>query len=332
MTKIGAVITKKGSGMNDGEDMRVVFMGTPAYVLPVLEALLSPGFQVVGVYTQPDRPIGRGRVPEPPPVKSFALEHGMRVFQPSSLRRSEVQAELASFRPDVIVVAAYGKILPPEVLNIPLYGCVNVHPSLLPQYRGPSPVATANLEGKAHTGTTIMLLDEGMDTGPILATRQVPVDSGTTTEILTPVLLGVGADLLREVLPLWLKGEVTPQPQDDSLATVTRKLEKSDGEVDWGLSAEEIERRLRAFTPWPGLFTYWQGKLLKILSARPLVGGVPGEPGLVVPLDCRDAAAGVVTGRGILGLKSLQMEGRRAVNSGEFVRGYGSFLGSALPS
>ena len=313
-------------------DMRVVFMGTPAYVLPVLEALLSPGFQVVGVYTQPDRPSGRGRVSEPSPVKSFALKHGIRVFQPSSLRRSEVQAELASLSPDVIVVAAYGKILPPEVLNIPPYGCVNVHPSLLPQYRGPSPVATAILEGAAHTGTTIMLLDEGMDTGPILAARQVPIDSGATAEILTPVLLGVGADLLSEVLPLWVKGEVTPQPQGDSSATVTRKLEKSDGEVNWSLSAEEIERRLRAFTPWPGLFTYWQGKLLKILSARPLAEEVPGEPGLVVPLDGRDVAAGVVTGRGILGLKGLQMEGRRAVNSEEFVRGYGNFLGSALPS
>ncbi|MCE2462501.1 MAG: methionyl-tRNA formyltransferase [Dehalococcoidia bacterium] len=318
--------------MNDRGDMRLVFMGTPAYVLPVLEALLSPGFQVVGVYTQPDRPSGRGRVSEPPPVKSFALEHGIRVFQPASLRRSEVQSELASLSPDVIVVAAYGKILPSEVLNIPPYGCVNVHPSLLPQYRGPSPVATAILEGKAHTGTTLMLLDEGMDTGPILAARQVPIDSGTTTEILTPVLLGVGADLLSEVLPLLLKGKVTPQPQDDSRATVTRKLEKRDGEVNWGLPAEEIESRLRAFTPWPGLFTYWQGKMLKILSAKPLAGGVPGEPGLVVPLDGRDVAVGVVTGRGIFGLKSLQMEGRRAVNSEEFVRGYGNFLGSALPS
>ena len=313
--------------------MRVVFMGTPAYVLPVLEALLSPGFQVVGIYTQPDRPSGRGRVAEPPPVKSFALEHGIKVFQPASLRRSEVQRELASLSPDVIVVAAYGKILPSEVLNIPLYGCVNVHPSLLPQYRGPSPVATAILEGEVHTGTTIMLLDEGMDTGPILAARQVPIEPETaTTESLTHLLLGIGADLLSEVLPRWLKSEVTPQPQDDSRATITRKLEKSDGEVNWELSAEEIERRLRAFTPWPGLFTYWQGKLLKILSVRPLAEGIPGEPGLVVTLDGPEVAVGVVTGKGVLGLKNLQMEGRRAVSSEEFVRGYGNFPASVLPS
>ena len=259
--------------------MRIVFMGTPAYVLPVLEALLSPDFQVAGVYTQPDRPAGRGRISEPPPVKSFALEHGIRVFQPVSLRRSGVQGELASLSPDVIVVAAYGKILPPEVLNIPPYGCVNVHPSLLPKYRGPSPVATAILEGEAHTGTTIMLLNEGMDTGPILACRQVPIESGVaTTESLTPLLLDVGAALLVEVLPRWLNGEITLQPQDDSRATITKKLEKSDGEVKWELSAEEIERRLRAFTPWPGLFTHWQGKLLKILSATPLAEEVPGAP------------------------------------------------------
>ena len=313
--------------------MRIVFMGTPAYVLPVLEALLSLDFQVAGVYTQPDRPSGRGRISEPPPVKSFALEHGIRVFQPVSLRGAGVQGELASLSPDVIVVAAYGKILPPEVLNIPSYGCVNVHPSLLPKYRGPSPVATAILEGEAHTGATIMLLNEGMDTGPILACRQVPIESGiATTESLTPLLLGVGADLLVEVLPRWLNGEITPQPQDDSLVTTTRKLEKSDGEVRWELSAGEIERRLRAFTPWPGLFTYWQGKLLKILSARPLIEEVLGEPGLVVPLDELGIAVGVVTGGGILGLKSLQMEGRRAVSSEEFVRGYTNFPGSLLPS
>ncbi len=313
--------------------MRIVFMGTPAYVLPVLKALLSPDFRVAGVYTQPDRPTGRGRISEPPPVKSLALEHGISVFQPASLRRPEVQGELASLSPDVIVVAAYGKILPSEVLNIPPYGCLNIHPSLLPKYRGPSPVAKAILEGEAHTGTTIMLLDEGMDTGPILASRQVPIESGAaTTESLTPLLLDVGADLLVEVLPRWLNGEITPQPQDDSRATITKKLEKSDGEVRWELSAEEIERRLRAFTPWPGLFTYWQGRLLKVLSARPLVEEIPGEPGLVVPLNEPGSAVGMVTGKGILALESLQMEGRRAVSSEEFVRGYTNFSGSVLPS
>ena len=318
--------------------MRTVFMATPAYVIPVLEALLALDSHVVGVYTQPDKPSGRGRTCEPPPVRGFALEHGIEVFQPASLRRVEVQQELASLSPDVIVVAAYGKLLPPEVLSIPPYGCVNVHPSLLPRYRGPSPVATSILEGDAQTGTTIMLMDEGMDTGPILSSRSVLVEPDVVnTESLTPLLFQLGAELLKEVLPLWLKGEVTSQLQDHSRATVTKKLEKNDGEATWELSAEELERRLRAFTPWPGLFTYWEGKLLKILSVAilPAFPDVVSEkgPGHVVSLkEPPGVALGVVTGRGILGLNSLQMEGKRPISGEEFLRGYRDFPGSRLPS
>ena len=316
--------------------MRTVFMGTPGDAIPVLEALLALKYGVVGAFTPPDKPSGRGGVPEQPPVKGFALEHGIEVFQPASLRRAEVQRELASLSPDLIVVAAYGKILPAEVLNIPARGCVNVHPSLLPRYRGPSPVATAILEGASHTGTTIMLMDEGMDTGPILCSRSVPMHPGAeTTENLTPLLFQLGADLLKEVLPPWLEGEVAPTHQDHTQATFTRKLEKKDGEARWELPAEEVERRLRAFTPWPGLFTYWKGKTLKILEAalsRSSVGVCSGqEPGLVVPLDEPGTAAGVVTGRGVLGLKTLQMEGRRPISSEEFLRGYRDFPGSRLP-
>ena len=312
-------------------------MGTPGYVIPVLEALLTLDYQVVGAYTQPDMPSGRGRNYEPPPVKRFALEHGIEVFQPLSLRRTEGQRDLASLNPGLIVVAAYGKILPPEVLNVPPHGCVNVHPSLLPRYRGPSPVATAILEGETYTGTSIMLMDEGMDTGPILSSRPVPIDSGVaTTESLTPILFQLGAQLLKEVLPLWVNGGVTPQPQDHSMATVTKKLDKRDGEASWELSAEELERRLRAFTPWPCLFTHWKGNLLKILSAVPLLcpTRMSGEkgPGLVVPLKEPGVALGVVTGRGVLGLRTLQMEGKRPISSEEFFRGYGDFPGQRLPS
>ena len=324
-----------------------VFMGTPAYVLPVLEAILSMDCRVVGVYTQPDKPSGRGRVDEAPPVKEFALERGIAVFQPPSLRRAEAQRELASLGPDVIVVAAYGKILPPEVLSIPAHGCVNVHPSLLPKYRGPSPVATAILEGEAHTGTTIMLMDQGMDTGPILAQRSVAMRGGVdTTESLTPRLVQLGAELLKEVIPRWITGRIVPQPQDPNLGTVTKKLEKVDGEARWELSAEELERRVRAFTPWPGLFTYWEGKLLKILSCglgcpggRTVAeertvdpGQDGGVPGLVIPLEGADSPVGVVTGSGVLALKTLQLEGKRAAGSEDFLRGYRSFVGSRLPS
>ena len=325
-------------------------MGSPTYSIPVLKALLSVQCQLVGAYTQTDKPSGRGRLYEPPPVKSFALERGIEVYQPPSLRRPKAQRELASLRPDVIVVAAYGKILPREVLEIPPHGCINVHPSLLPKYRGPSPVATAILEGEVYTGTTLILMDEGMDTGPILSSRKVWIEAGiATSESLTPLLFQLGGELLKETLPLWVKGRVTPQPQDHSRASVTRKLEKSDGEARWELTAEELERRLRSCTPWPGLFTYWRGKLLKILSAVPTQLGdsisesSPGagpsgvlprteEPGVVVSLKEPGVALGVVTGRGVLGLRTLQLEGRRPVSSEEFLRGYGQFSGSKLPS
>ena len=333
--------------------MRAVFMGTPEYVIPVMDVLCSLDAQVVAVYTQPDKPSGRGRTYEPPPVKKYALERGIEVFQPASLRRAEAQQQLASLRPDVTVVAAYGKILPTEVLNIPRRGSVNVHPSLLPKYRGPSPVATAILNGEKQTGTTLILLDEGMDSGPIIASRAVSIPAEATSESLTPRLFHLGADLLRENLPAWLTGEVRPRPQDDGQATVTRKLERVDGEAQWEITAEELERRLRAFTPWPGLFTRWKGKTLKILSAAPLLHlpeessslsegallstsymplGEGDAPGLVVPVNHAEVAAGVVTGRGVLGIRTLQLEGKRPVAVGAFLRGYRDFVGSKLPS
>ena len=316
--------------------MRLVFMGTPDYAIPVLEAILSPDApmdtQVVGVYTQPDKPKGRGRASDPTPVKSFALERGLDVYQPASLRRSEVGEELASLRPDAIVVAAYGKFLPTNVLSIPPHGCLNVHPSLLPRYRGPSPVATAILEGETSTGTTIILLDEGMDSGPILAGREADIGPEATTQGLTPQLFQIGGELLKEVLPPWTRGEIPPQPQDESKATFTKMLEREDGEAHWELPAEELERRLRAFTPWPGLFTHWKGRLVKILSATAINDSGGGTPGLIVPVEEPGIAAGVVTGRGILGISGIQMEGKRPTWSREFVQGYKDFAGSTLPS
>ncbi len=312
--------------------MRAVFMGTPHYGITVVEAILSLGYRVVGVYAQPDKPSGRGRVAVPPPTKTFALERGIPVFQPTSLRRPEAQGELSALAPDVAVVAAYGKLLPPEVLRIPRFGCVNVHPSLLPRYRGPSPVASAILDGEAGTGTTIMLLGEGMDSGPVLAGRSESIGADDTTESLTSRLFRIGAELLTEVLPLWVRGEVVPQPQDETLATVTKKLQKEDGEAQWELAAEDLERRLRAFTPWPGLFTRWNGKMLKIVSAAALPSADGPQPGKVIPLTNGATSVGVVTGRGVLELQSLQLEGKRPVASEEFVRGYRDFMGSKLPS
>ena len=314
--------------------MRTVFMGSPIYAVPVLEALISLNCRMMGVYTQPDKPRGRGRSPAPTAVKEFARDRGLHVFQPASLRPPEVQGELGELEPDLIVVAAYGNILPAEVLSIPSRGCVNVHPSLLPRYRGPSPVATAILEGQERTGTTIMLMDQGLDTGPILASAAVPIEAASTAEGLTPELFRLGAGLLVDKLPAWLEGNLVARPQDDSHATVTKMLQKGDGEARWELPADGLDRRRRAYTPWPGLFTHWKGKALKLLTALPLPGAnVAGAgPGLAVALEEPGFPVGVVTGGGVLGLGSLQLEGRRAVTAEEFLRGYQDFLGAQLPS
>ena len=196
--------------------MRIVFMGSSQDSIPVLEALLAAGAQLAGVYCQPDKPAGRGRAARAPAIKTFAQDRSIDVYQPTSLRREAVRREMESLEPEVAVVAAYGKILPRDVLEVPKHGCVNIHPSLLPRHRGPSPVSTAILRGDQVTGTTVMLMDEGMDTGPVLASREVPIGHGDTTAGLTPALFRLGGELLVEVLPLWVQGKVTPRPQDGS--------------------------------------------------------------------------------------------------------------------
>ena len=313
--------------------MRLVFMGTPAFVTPVLGALASaPGIRVVGVYTPPDRPRGRGLSPEMPPLKAYALERGLPVYQPASLRSERSQRELAGLKPDVVVVAAYGKILPPPALNTPPHGCLNLHPSLLPRYRGPSPVAAAILEGDAVTGISLMLLDEGMDTGPVIAQLEHRLSGRETAEMLTATLFQLGAELLLRELASWVAGGLPPHPQDGTQATVTRKLERADGQADWGLSAAALERRRRAYTPWPGLFTHWQDKTLKLLDvvALPSDDTPHTVPGQVVLLETEQVPVGVCCGQGLLGLKSVQLEGRRAISAGEFLRGHPQFIGARL--
>jgi methionyl-tRNA formyltransferase len=314
--------------------MRVVFMGTPDFVVPVLDALVeSQDAEVAGVYTPPDRPRGRGRSPEMPPVKARALSLGLPVCQPATLRSAQVQEELAGLQPDVIVVAAYGRLLPLRVLDLPPRGCLNLHPSLLPRYRGPSPVVTAILEGESITGVTLMQLDEGMDTGPIIAQRKHPISPDDTAETLTRSLFKLGAGLLMENLRPWVESRLAARPQDNAQATVTRKLERSDGEADWQMSAIQLERKQRAYTPWPGLFTRWHGQVLKLVEVAALpasiVSGVE-TPGSVVSLPLAESPVGVVTSHGVLGLKTLQLEGRRAITAQEFIRGYPQFVGSRL--
>ena len=313
--------------------MRAVFMGTPAFVTPVLDALHSaPDVSVEAVYVPPDRPRGRGRSPDMPPVKTHALELGLEVMQPDSLRSSKVQSQLESLRPDVIVVAAYGKFLPPRVLSIPPHGCLNLHPSLLPWHRGPSPVPSTILGGDTVTGVTLMLLDEGMDTGPIIAQSEYALSGEETTETLTAGLFAQGADLLLDRLSPWVSGELEVCPQDEARVTVTSKLERDDGLADWRLSAPELATRRRAYTPWPGLFSRWDGKVVKLLDvvALPSMTSGEGAPGTVLETGRGGEPLAVVTGEGLLGLKRLQIEGRRAVTGAEFLRGYPGIVGSSL--
>ncbi|MBI2935712.1 MAG: methionyl-tRNA formyltransferase [Chloroflexi bacterium] len=317
--------------------MRTVFMGTPDVVLPVLEALLEGGYQVVGVYTQPDKPSGRGRQVSPSVVKRRALEKGIPVFQPFSFRSPEAVEELAALKPELVVVAAYGKILPRSVLAIPERGCINVHPSLLPGHRGPSPVATAILEGDRVTGVTIILMDEGMDSGPILAQREAPIDPEDAAGTLTRRLFLIGAQFLVETLERWFHGEIQLVAQDHAKATFTRFLEREDGYLDFSRPAEVLRRQVQACQPWPGAYTTWQGKTLKLLEVVALKEVAEGSgsgqgPGLVVSLSRADAGIAVMTGDGMLGVKRLQMEGKRAVSGEEFLRGHRQFIGSRLPS
>lgn len=306
-------------------------MGTPRFAVPSLEVLVKEGYEVVAVYTQPDRRAGRGQRTVSPPVKELALSLGLEVVQPESLKDAEAVERLKGFKPDLIVVAAFGKILPREVLVIPRFGCLNVHPSLLPRHRGPSPVAAAILSGDAVTGVTIMLLDEGVDSGPIISQREVPILEDDTTESLTSRLAVVGAQLLIETIPLWVEGRIVPKAQDESKASYSSVLDKGVGEINWHLSATELWRRIRAFHPWPGSYTWWQGKRLKILKAVPLDIGLSAAPGEVVALpEGLPAAVGVGTGGGILGLISVQLEGKRQMSAEEFVRGHRDFVGSRL--
>jgi len=311
--------------------MRVIFMGTPEFAVPALEALIHSELEIVGVFAQPDEPAGRGRGVVSPPVKKLAMQHRLTVHQPPNLRRSCELERLASLRPDVAVIAAYGKILPESFLRVPSHGCLNIHASLLPRHRGPSPIAAAILAGDEVTGVTIMMVTKVMDTGPILTQRQIPILPHDTTGSLFQKLSGLGAELLMETLPQWLEGKLVPQPQDNGKATYCKMIAKEDGLIDWRRPAVELWRKVRAFQPWPGGYTTWQGRTVKIIEAVPLSG--EGTPGLVVAMSQEQIASiGVHTGEGTLGLIQVQLEGKRAMDAAEFVRGQRDFIGAQLSS
>ncbi len=316
-------------------EANVVFMGTPQFAVPALRALASGPYKVT-VVTQPDRPAGRGGRLTPPPVKVVAEGLGLPVLQPETLKDPDFRARLASLRPDVTVLVAYGEYVPPALLDLPRRGSINLHPSLLPRWRGSTPIQSAILAGDRVTGVTIILMDEGLDTGPIIARRSVPIGPEDTTPELSEKLAQVGAELLVEVLPAWLSGEIQPVPQPEEGATLTRMLRKEDGLVDWNLPAEEIARRVRAFQPWPGTYTTWQGRRLNIVRARPLPSPqaqAPLPPGTVSRLAPTgpDANRPVVwTPDGVLELVQVQLEGKPVIEARALLSGYPQIVGSRL--
>ncbi len=327
-------------GITAQSNMSLLFIGTPDFAAPSLRRLASDGYRISAVVTQPDRPAGRGRAARPPAIKLVAQELGLSVLQPRSLRAPETVRELRDLRPEVIVAVAYGQILRQEVLDIPPRGVVNVHPSLLPRWRGASPVQAAILAGDEVTGVTIMLMDAGTDSGPILSQRPFPIDSAATAGSLTGELSGIGADLLSETLPTWLDGHLRPRLQNSSAATACPLLRKDDGAMDWSLPASEIWRRVRAYNPWPGAFTHFAEESINIWSAWPLDDVISAEPGTVVritpdqqgrlPALAHDASFAVQTGRGLLAVLELQRAGRRRLRSADFLRGMPGVLGARL--
>ncbi len=305
----------------------IVFMGTPEYAVPSLKAL-NEHYRIVLVITQPDQRQGRGQKMSMSPVKETALALGLTVWQPISLRSQAAVRRLSELAPDLYVTAAIGHILTPHVLAIPRYGCINVHASLLPRWRGAAPVSAAILHGDRETGVTLMKTDAGLDSGPILAQTRCPIAADDTAESLTRRLAQLGADLLLETLPRWLAGEIVPQPQPEEGITYCRRLEKQDGEINWKQPAIYIERMIRAYTPWPGAYTFYRGERLNILRAGVLdMPASPHLPGTVIALDGHIA---VQTGEGLLELYMLQLAGKRPLPIDAFCRGQRALIGATL--
>jgi methionyl-tRNA formyltransferase len=303
-------------------DARVVFMGSPEFALPVLEALAGR-YEVVGVVTKPDRRAGRGRAVTSPPVKQRALEFQLPVIQPHRLREPEVMDTLRSWKPDLIVVAAFGQILRLEVLSLPAFGCVNVHASLLPRWRGAAPIQAAILNGDDRTGITIMLMDSGVDTGPVLAQGSLPISPDDTAGSLSPRLARLGADLLVETLPAYLDGRLQPQPQDDALASYAPMLKKEDGLLDFNQPAEYLARKVRAFDPWPGAYTIWQEEPLKVHLAH-AVEPEEHTNGTIYASGRHTSHAGlpaITTSQGLLVLDELQPAGKKSMPGKAFLQG-----------
>ena len=321
------------------QNSRIIFCGTAEFAVPTLDALMTSDNRPVSVLTRPDQPAGRGRRPRQSAVKERAVQYGLEVLEPKTLRSEEEAERVRALEPTVIVTAAYGLIFPRSVLDIPPRGVLNVHPSLLPRHRGPAPVVWTLLEGDENAGISIFLLEEGVDTGPLLSQRVVPIRSGETAGELTERLSQMGAALLVETLGNWLDGSITPEAQDHDMATRSRMLDKADGTLNWNSPAQELERRVLAMTPWPGAHTTLSGKRLNIrraIALPPEYDSRGAAPGQVVRLRRAEDGGGmgvaIGTGEGVLELLEVQAEGRRTMPARDFARGSADFIGATLPS
>ena len=310
--------------------MTLIFCGTPQFAVPTLEKLIAEKHDIELVMTNPDEPSGRGYDVKPSPVKLAALKAGLEVFQPLKLKEDLTVGFLSKFRPDFIVVVAYGHIIPKWMIDLPKHGCINLHASLLPKYRGAAPIQWAIIRGESVTGVTTMKIDEGLDTGDVLLKREVPIQDEDTTETLSERLSGVGADLMVETLPKLFRGEIQPQSQNHAQATFAPILKKQDGRIDWMLMAEEIRWRVRGLRPWPGAYTTFRSKNLHIWSAACVPGqaGPGDEPGTLLP---DGGNLRVVCGLGtLLEVHELQLEGRKRLLARDFLNGVRPSSGEKL--
>lgn len=296
--------------------IRTVFMGSPDFSVPTLRALAAAGYELVGVVTQPDRPAGRGNKLTPPPVKVAADELGLATIQPQRLRQPEAMEQLKAWAPDLIVVAAFGQILRPEVLDLPRFGCINVHASLLPRWRGAAPIQACILAGDEESGVTIMQMDPGIDTGPMLSQRAIRLAEDETGGSLFERISALGAELLLETLPRYINGELSPQPQPAEGATYAPMLKKEDGLLDFGQPAIQLERRVRAMSPWPGAFFEWQGAPLKIHKAHVASGKADAGQRLI-----HNGLPAVGTAENLLVFDELQPAGKKSMPGKAFLAG-----------
>ncbi|MDE2091464.1 MAG: methionyl-tRNA formyltransferase [Gammaproteobacteria bacterium] len=297
--------------------MRIVFAGTPEFALPALDALLATRHEIIGVYTQPDRPAGRGRKLTASPVKQFALTHALPLLQPVTLKTSAAHQQLKALAPDVMVVAAYGLLLPPAVLHIPRYSCINIHASLLPRWRGAAPIQSAILAGDTESGITLMQMNAGLDTGDILDVRKTAIRDEDTAQSLHDRLAKLGAEAIVELLAAL--PDVKCMPQDDSRATHAAKLTRAEARINWASSATDIARRVRAYNPWPVAHTQWRGEWLRIWAAQAIPSAESSLPGTVI--NARPEGIDVTTGDAVLRIKELQAAGRCRISAADFAHG-----------